>query len=367
MKIDYNGVSLQRLAALGVVTGANNGLSISTVSPGVVVLGQNVGQAGNPAILLSTREIPLGGFSLAFKQPGTLPTANLIPVFLFTDNAGTEMSRITIPGNQSFLAGKNAGAQLTGDTTNIGIGNSVFQGITTGASNIGIGSGAMQGNTGINPNFCIGIGQDVLDKSGAAIGDRNIVIGHNSISSNAASPFGTYNIIIGMQISGGSATAGPVLDNNIIIGSRSNIGGSITNSIVLAAFNNAGSLYTLSNTICLGTSTQNLLIGQAVTFWTDNGSRVQISGSISLPIVSTAVNLTVDATMNAIVATASVTLTMPTVAAALNRDYYLVAQGASVITTSVNYTNLAGVSVNTVPAGTAVKIRSNGTIYIQIR
>jgi hypothetical protein len=50
--------------APGTLTGANNGLSVSTIDATKDVLGQNVSQAGNPASLLSNREIPAGGFQL---------------------------------------------------------------------------------------------------------------------------------------------------------------------------------------------------------------------------------------------------------------------------------------------------------------
>lgn len=45
-----------------VATSADNGLSVDPGS-GRIVLGQDVGAVGNPAILLSNREIPMGGFS----------------------------------------------------------------------------------------------------------------------------------------------------------------------------------------------------------------------------------------------------------------------------------------------------------------
>ena len=46
--------------------GGNNGLSISTIDPFKLVLGQDVGELGNPADLLSNREIRLMGFGLNF-------------------------------------------------------------------------------------------------------------------------------------------------------------------------------------------------------------------------------------------------------------------------------------------------------------
>lgn len=46
---------------------ADNGLSVDAVT-GKIVLGQTVAQVGNPAILLSNREIPLGGFSYSIIE-----------------------------------------------------------------------------------------------------------------------------------------------------------------------------------------------------------------------------------------------------------------------------------------------------------
>jgi hypothetical protein len=46
------------------LTAAINGLSVSALPAGKIVLGQNVGAVGNPAALLSNREIPLAGFSI---------------------------------------------------------------------------------------------------------------------------------------------------------------------------------------------------------------------------------------------------------------------------------------------------------------
>lgn len=47
------------------VTGANNGLDLDA---GIAVLGQDLGEAGDPAILLSDRQIPMGGFRLLIND-----------------------------------------------------------------------------------------------------------------------------------------------------------------------------------------------------------------------------------------------------------------------------------------------------------
>lgn len=53
---------------------ASNGLSVSS---GAVVLGQNVGQSGNPAALTSNREIPMAGFSLSLLSGSITQTQSV--------------------------------------------------------------------------------------------------------------------------------------------------------------------------------------------------------------------------------------------------------------------------------------------------
>jgi len=57
----------------GTVSAADNGLSLS--SPSTVVLGNDVGAAGQPAQLLSYREIDLGGFGIIFDWSTGLDTS----------------------------------------------------------------------------------------------------------------------------------------------------------------------------------------------------------------------------------------------------------------------------------------------------
>ena len=61
--------------------GARNGLSTNS---GFVVLGQNVGEAGNPAILTSIREIPYNTFAVIYQSPTTnnieIGNTSILPV-----------------------------------------------------------------------------------------------------------------------------------------------------------------------------------------------------------------------------------------------------------------------------------------------
>jgi len=61
--VQFNGINGSSPAA---VLGANNGLSVNGLSS-FVVLGQDVGEAGDPAVLLSAREIPINAFAVRFR------------------------------------------------------------------------------------------------------------------------------------------------------------------------------------------------------------------------------------------------------------------------------------------------------------
>ncbi len=57
-------------SSIGAITGANDGLSVSTVDPLKIVLGQNVGAVGNPALVTEPRQIPLAiGTGILFSDP----------------------------------------------------------------------------------------------------------------------------------------------------------------------------------------------------------------------------------------------------------------------------------------------------------
>lgn len=77
------------------VPGGNNGLSISTLDPMKLVLGQDVGQAGNPAALLSNREIPTAGFNLYMSGTGRLGIG-INPSFPLDVNLGARVGYMLV-------------------------------------------------------------------------------------------------------------------------------------------------------------------------------------------------------------------------------------------------------------------------------
>ena len=74
MSIGVSNVLVQAKRSASGVTSANNGLDADS---SVAVLGQDVGEAGNPAVLLSIREIPLAGFHIRLKQSNSVASKAL--------------------------------------------------------------------------------------------------------------------------------------------------------------------------------------------------------------------------------------------------------------------------------------------------
>lgn len=92
---------------------ADNGLSVDPVSK-KIVLGQSIGAAGNPAQLLSTREIPLNGFDLSINAQGVQPELRFYGLI---DNiiANTALFIAQNNGNQYAYLNSAAGTFRIGD------------------------------------------------------------------------------------------------------------------------------------------------------------------------------------------------------------------------------------------------------------
>lgn len=157
------------------VAGANDGLSLSALN--FVQLGQLVGAAGNPAKLLSAREIPTQGFSLLFSGAGAAAAGNLpvlifqedatklthTPFQTFLDSAGNEIGRISfdssfVNDDGSVYIGSRAGQV----DANLGLGNNVGVGWrsltanTSGFANSSVGYESLFNNTTGNQNSSVG-------------------------------------------------------------------------------------------------------------------------------------------------------------------------------------------------------------------
>jgi len=97
---------------------ALNGLSINS---GNVVLGQDVGQAGNPAALISNREIPMSNYSLKLSGTGnatTFKTDGSSGIQLVFNKALSTGSQFTFPIN-SFATSEILDGQIAGANTSL--------------------------------------------------------------------------------------------------------------------------------------------------------------------------------------------------------------------------------------------------------
>jgi hypothetical protein len=191
--IDYN-PPIGRTSGSGVTfTGANNGVSISSITPGTVVLGQDVGQAGAPGQLISNREIPLNGFSLAISQIGsaagvalvlrTSTNTNTLPQIRFVNNTGilSQSLRVDVTNTSYYLGSTNSQTALG----NFGLGGGALNSSTTGP-NIAIGNSALTALVGGQFNVCIGI------SSGSVATSQNSLtaVGANALATNGGAAIG---------------------------------------------------------------------------------------------------------------------------------------------------------------------------------
>lgn len=291
---------LQLLSYISSSLVVNNGLSKDLATGLIPELGQSIGQPGDPGALLDDREIPMGTFFLILKGLGDAAgkfalegaTVDNNKLLIFTDSAGVEVGAIRIDGTkQSLFFGLDSGSVATG-ALNTAFGKQALKNITTGDGNTALGLGALSGlttgirNIGIGPgamqsvaaaNFNIVIGRDSLDTSGAACGDFNVIIGNDSFNLGGGNTVGSQNIVLG-QFSTNNIGSN-VGDFNIIIGNSINLGGGILNTILILAKGTGAAPFIIPNVVLLGDNTQNVLIGSDPLATTDNGRKLQISGS----------------------------------------------------------------------------------------
>ena len=332
------------ITALGYtpLSGANDGLSVLGT---IVKLGQTVGQVGNPANLLEDRELPFNNFTFAFSDIGNIPTSflaikvgagynHISPIVQFQDSAGGELATLKIADNTSIFFGAGAATSNTGvpgqrtvaigtnvlagclisyenvvigfnamannsgnGLQNTAIGSGALQGNISGNGNQAIGTGALSDNTTGNRNHAVGSGALSANTTGSdntAVGDGVLAaagvssVGNTAIGSGAASQAfsGSYNTIIGYFASLDTVIA----NNNILIGYQAQAGaiaGDISNTTVIGVLTGT----VLSNVALFGTSTQNILLGFTNPA-TDNGSRVQVNGTLSLSVLPSTGNPT---------------------------------------------------------------------------
>jgi hypothetical protein len=150
----------------GVIVSANNGTSVSSNN---VQLGQAVAAVGNPAILLSHREIPMGGFTLSLNASAAQATN----IFQTKNSSAAIRARITSAAAFSNTGGF-ANSEIFGDGAGVG---------ATGS--LAVGSNA---NSGVGQNMAIGNGAIV---TGSVTGITLIGVSATHSTSNNATLVGS--------------------------------------------------------------------------------------------------------------------------------------------------------------------------------
>jgi len=219
----------------GTLTNADNGTSLAGT---IVQLGQPVGAVGNPAILLTNREIPLGGFNLNISNTANTkllallaPTAKTIttPFIDFQIN-GAPVFGITSDARSNMFLGVGSGNATMNSDLNYGFGNRILVSNTTGSFNIGIGDDTLGQNTTGSFNIALGwagaalgantTGSDNIamgtdSQSHSTTGSENITLGSNTLKFNN----GTSNVVIGALTIQSAGTI--AMNNTTVIGSNS--------------------------------------------------------------------------------------------------------------------------------------------------
>lgn len=250
---------------------AYNGLSVET-GTGIIVLGQDVGAVGNPAILLSNREIPAANFTISFNASAA-QTNNIVQ---FKNTGAAVRARITNIADFSNTGG-NSGSEKFGDLASVGsntnataIGNSA---IAASNDSIAIGTGANSGTGGIN----IAIGRSAI-VTGAIQG--NVLIGSSATST------GSNTTLIGAAASATARSTG--VGYSISIAGVNSTG--IGDSVVVGAHEYSialgfGARTTAANQMVIGSPTagtggiNDIYIGRGVTCVEANNIKMQPTGA----------------------------------------------------------------------------------------
>lgn len=257
----------------GLLIDADNGLSVRSAT--TAVLGQNEAEGGNPAILLSNREIPMGGFYLTLNASAA-QAGNILQT---KNSSAAVRARVTSAASFSNTGGQT-GSEIFGDGATVSSTNSVVIGNTAvgSGSDVTIGQAASSGSGG---------SRVVIGASATAVGANpgEVIIGTQATSTNAA---GGTNVLIGTQATtngGGLVAVGYALNvsgtNSVGIGNQVVIGSTHAYSQAYGAFTTT----TAANQVVFGSSSgaaegvNDVYIGRGVTSTTANNLKIQTTGA----------------------------------------------------------------------------------------
>lgn len=285
----------------GAITGANNGLTDTGI---IVQLGQPVGALGNPGKLLHNSELPLNGFSILFDQIGQVAGAHLIfkldpaaqalgePFYEFQDSTGADLAKLFFSkqfGDLSILLGNNLG--IPGNRGVKLIGENLLGNPGTSRDLTLIGQGILATAPAEAQEKITVIGSDSLNVGGA-FGSYITIVGNDNFDGMGTDPIGSFIIALGDFINNAAYPGGGGLGSHIIIfGNNIGIGGLATDTTIIGD----GFVTSLSHVAFIGTPTQNVIIGGALTGEVDNGNKLQVRGNFNSNGIAEAIRTTTTA------------------------------------------------------------------------
>ncbi len=268
-----------------------------------------------------------------------------------TGNYNTALGYTALYYTGNRNTGIGTGSVGRGGTDNTGAGTASIQ-VTFGIQNSSFGAQSLQSNTAGNYNTVAGKITLVNNTSGS----------YNTVTGTAAfryNTIGSYNVGLGGWADASSSNISG--NYKICIGYNSSAGTN-NNAIAIGKQSWAG-----QNTIALGGINADLInVGVGVS---NPNSRLEVQGSLSLAILATSANISLNGTMHTIIITGSgaIMLTLPTASSCRGRRYVIVNQSPVMSTTSTGYINYAGLSTTMIEASNILWIQSDGINWYQVR
>jgi len=348
--------------------------------------------AGDSTGVLSANGIGNNGFGAFALRNNTTGTGNVgighqALEFNTTGSSNSALGLSALYSNTIGIANTGIGSQALytnlGGSNNTAVGSNALKFNVTGIYNTALGSSALQENLADN-NVGVGVHALLLNTTGynnTSLGTEslsnnvsgflNTAIGYNALNDN----LGSYNFAGGAQSLASNTTgigdvavgvqagfANTTGDLNTFIGHQTNGStGNLSNSTALGSY----AMFSASNTMALGSvfginsapSTTNVVIAGSTA-----NSRLQVNGSISLPIRDTNINYALTITDNTLNATtAGRTYSLPDYSTVRGRYHTVINSSSGDITVQ----DVSGGSIGNYTTAITYTIPSNESVTFQ--
>jgi hypothetical protein len=287
-----------------------------------------------------------------------------------TASSCTAVGNAALGNNTTGLANTAVGESTLMTNTvgqhNTAVGQSAMRDNTIGSYNAGLGLSAMQANTTGSYNTAIGVSSLVDNLTG----NYNAALGYDALSSTTSS----NNTAVGYAAGTGNTSGA----NNTFIGYNTGLTNVTGSSNTLLGYQANVSTAALTNATAIGanatvSASNSLVLGNNANIGIGTSSPLQtldVNGSIGAAIRTASAATTLGTTDYTLILTGTGTfaVTLPAANTCARRIYVIVNQGASgTKTTSINYLNFSGTSVNTIAITSSMTLQSNGTSWYRIQ